>query len=232
MSSQSAAVPVISAPADARARFIRQTYLHLAAAIVLFAILERALLQWHGAHDLADRMTGGYDWLLTLAVFMFVAGIANRWARNPGAQSVRYLGFGLFIVAEAILFLPLMLYARSISDANLIPSAGLLTLALVIGLTAVIVVTGADFSFLRGALTIGGFTALGLIVASIVFGFSLGIVFSTAMVAFAGGSVLYSTSGVLHSYRTDQPVAASLSLFSSIALLLWYVLQILGMRRQ
>ena len=46
------------------------------------------------------------------------------------------------------------------------------------------------------------------------------------MVAFASGSILYNTSNIMHRYRTDQPVAAALSLFASIALLFWYVASI------
>jgi FtsH-binding integral membrane protein len=47
------------------------------------------------------------------------------------------------------------------------------------------------------------------------------------MVLFAGAAILYSTSNVFLHYRTDQYVAASLSLFASIALLFWYILRIL-----
>jgi hypothetical protein len=42
----------------------------------------------------------------------------------------------------------------------------------------------------------------------------------------ACGWILYDTSNVLHHYRTDQHVAASLALFASVALLFWYVLRI------
>ena len=59
-------------------------------------------------------------------------------------------------------------------------------------------------------LTIGGFVALGFILCSMIFGFSLGLVFASVMVLFAAGSVLYSTSNVLHQYQTDQHVAAAL----------------------
>jgi FtsH-binding integral membrane protein len=65
------------------------------------------------------------------------------------------------------------------------------------------------------------------IVCAIIFGFSLGIFFSLAMVVLASGYILYDTSNVLHHYRTDQHVAAALALFASVALLFWYVLQIL-----
>jgi FtsH-binding integral membrane protein len=64
-----------------------------------------------------------------------------------------------------------------------------------------------------------------------IFGFNLGVIFSGAMVLFAGGSILYTTSNVLHHYRTDQHVAASLALFSGVMLMLWYVLRILMSRR-
>jgi len=69
-------------------------------------------------------------------------------------------------------------------------------------------------------------------VASIIFAFSLGIIFSAAMVLFASAAILYDTSQVLHHYRTNQHVAASLSLFASVALLFWYVLRIvMSLRR-
>jgi FtsH-binding integral membrane protein len=77
---------------------------------------------------------------------------------------------------------------------------------------------------------IGGFVALGLIVASFLFGFELGLLFSAGMVLLAGASILYTTSNLLHHYRTDQHVAAALELFAAVALLFWYILRIF-MRR-
>ena len=47
------------------------------------------------------------------------------------------------------------------------------------------------------------------------------------MIALACGFILYDTSNVLHHYRIGQHVAASLALFASVALLFWYVLQLL-----
>ena len=59
------------------------------------------------------------------------------------------------------------------------------------------------------------------------FGYNVGNWFAFAMVALASVSIFYSTSNVLHRYRTDQHVAASLSLFASVVLLFWYIVQIL-----
>ena len=44
--------------------------------------------------------------------------------------------------------------------------------------------------------------------------------------AYAGGAILYNTSNIMHQYRPDQHVAAALTLFASVALMFWYVLQI------
>ena len=95
------------------------------------------------------------------------------------------------------------------------------------GITATVFITKKDFSFMGSILSMGGFVALGFIICSMIFGFSLGLVFPSVMVVFAAGSVLYSTSNVMHQYRTDQHVAAALSLFASVALLFFYILQVL-----
>jgi FtsH-binding integral membrane protein len=68
---------------------------------------------------------------------------------------------------------------------------------------------------------------MGLIVVSIIFGFTLGVLFSGAMIIFAAASILYTTHRVMHEYTTGQHVAASLALFAGVALLFWYIVQIL-----
>jgi len=222
--------PVASASDQARAAFIQRTYLHLAGAILAFVALVAVLLQLPGIDRVSRTMTSGYAWLAVLAVFFFASSIADRWARSTTSVVTQYLGLGLFIVAQALIMLPLLYAAKNYSDPDVIPTAALLTGLLFAGLTAIAFTTGKDFSFLRGALTIGSLLAIGLIVASILFGFSLGIIFAVAMVGLASASILYQTSNILRTYRVEQHVAAALGLFSSVALLFWYVLRIV-MRR-
>jgi FtsH-binding integral membrane protein len=50
------------------------------------------------------------------------------------------------------------------------------------------------------------------------------------MVALAAGYVLYSTSNVLHHYPVGSHVAAALALFAAVALMFWYILQLLMSR--
>ena len=214
-------------PAE-RASFIRKTYLHLAGAVLVFTLMEAYLVSSGAGLAIARTMLGGsYSWLIVLGAFMGVSMLAQWWANSQTSKALQYAGLGLFVVAESIIFLPLMFMAAIRSNSvEIFAQAGITTLGLFLGLTAVVFLTKKDFSFLGPILMIGGFVALGFIAAGILFGFSLGSFFAFAMVAFAGGSILYDTSNVLHRYRTDQHVAASLSLFASVALLFWYILRI------
>lgn len=221
------ASPASQASSTERAAFIRKTYIHLAMAIFAFVLLEAMLIMSPMGAALASVMVGGqFSWLIVLGLFMLVSYIADRWARSSSSVGMQYAGLTLFVVAEAILFLPLIFIAASYAP-QVIPTAGAITGLMVFGLSFFAFTTHKDFSFLRGFLVIGGFVAMGFIVASILFGFSLGLLFSLVMIVFASGAILYDTSNIIHHYRTDQHVAAALSLFASVALLFWYVLQFL-----
>lgn len=213
---------------DERAGFIRRTYTHLAFAVLGFLVLEYVLLQLPGIERVASLMTSGFNWLIVIGLFTVVGWVADRWARSDTSRGLQYVGLALYVVVEAIIFLPLMFVVVFISnDPVVLPAAGIITGLLFAGLTVVAFTTKADFSFLRGVLVIGGFVALGLIVASLLFGFQLGVIFAVAMVGLAAVAILYSTSNMIHYYRTDQYVAASLSLFAAVALMFYYVLYIL-----
>jgi FtsH-binding integral membrane protein len=215
------------AAVDERASFITKTYLHLAGAVGAFIALSAVLLQIPGIGELVNTMIGGRaSWLIVIALFMGVSWIAQKWANSATSMATQYLGLSLYVVAQSIVTLPLLYIAKNFGGENVISVAGLITAMMFLAMTGVVFVTRKDFSFLRSMLMISGFAALGLIVASVVFGFSLGIVFVVAMIAFACGYILYDTSNVLHHYRIGQHVAAALALFCSAILLFWYVLQL------
>ncbi|MCC6492077.1 MAG: US12 family protein [Pirellulales bacterium] len=222
---------LVAAEADAgeRASFIRQTYLHLCGAILAFIALEAVLLN----SPLAERMTelmvgnGRVGWLVVLGAFIGVSWLANSWASSSTSTATQYLGLSLYVVAEAVIFVPLLYFASVVGPENVIVIAGLLTAFIFVALTGVVFITGADFSFLRTLLSISVLAAFGVIACSLLFGFSLGIVFTGFMLLLAGGYILYDTSNVLHHYRVGQHVAASLALFASVALMFWYLLQLL-----
>jgi FtsH-binding integral membrane protein len=174
-----------------------------------------------------------YSWLIVLGAFMGVSYFADRWAQSNASINVQYAGLGLYVLAQAIIFVPLLYMAAAVSGGQVIVSAGFITLLLFTGLTFTVLTTRKDFSFLGGFLKIAFFVALGVIVASILFGFNLGVLFASVMVVVASASILYNTSNVLHRYHPSQHVAASLTLFASVALLFWYILRIFmgGSRR-
>jgi len=217
---------------EERARFIRKTYLHLAAAILAFVALEVFLFSSGAAYSIMSvlRLGGSMSWLIVLGAFMGVSWLASSWANSQTSKGMQYLGLALYVVAEAIIFVPMLFIAANFSSGDVIPKAGIVTLGLFLGISSVVFLTRKDFSFLGPILAIGGFVALGFIVASILFGFSLGSLFAFVMVAFAGTAILYETSNVLHRYHTTQHVAASLTLFAAIALLFWYILNIFSSR--
>lgn len=222
------AIPVSQEQDHVRENFIRKTFLHLALAVLGFILVEFLFLNTPGIVRLGLQMTQGITWLLVLGGFMLVTSFAERWARNSTDKRIQYAGLALYIIAQAFIFVPLLFIAMLYSqDGMIIKQAMILTLALFGGLTAIAFFSGKDFSFLGGALKIGGFVALGLIAGGLIFGFSLGLWFSVAMVVFAGAAILYQTSNIFNHYHKDQYVAASLGLFASLMLLFWYILQIL-----
>ena len=85
-----------------------------------------------------------WGWLLVLGGFMGVSFLANSWAQSSTSPGLQYLGLGLYVVAEAVIFVPLLYIAENFGGPNVIPMAGLLTLTVFSGLTAVVFLTGAD----------------------------------------------------------------------------------------
>jgi len=225
---------VATQPVESRAEFIRKTYYHLAGAIGIFTLLlfgttYAAITSGLGPKIL--QLTSGFGWIVVLGLFMGVSYIADKWARSNTSKNMQYAGLALYTVGEALIFTPMMLilfYFTGIEATTaLLTKAGIITVALFAGISFIAITTKKDFSFLGGILKIGGFIALGVIAVAMIGGLSLGVWFSVIMCLFAGASILYNTSNMIHHYRTDQYVAASLGLFASFALLLWYVIQIL-----
>ncbi len=222
----------IRAAESARAAFIRRTYAHLAGAILAFACIEFVIFglipQERLFAFLLRAFASPLTHLLIFVGFIGVGWLARTWARSETSVGVQYLGLAAYVVLEAIFFVPLLFIAYYwCQDRTLIPTAGILTLAVFGGLTAAVFTTRKDFSFLGPILCVASFLACGFIVAAVIFGFHLGLLFGFAMVALASAFILYDTSNVIHHFRTDQHVAAALDLFASVAYLFYYVLWIL-----
>jgi len=223
-------MPVAAYGEDVRATFIHRTYMHLFGAILAFTALEWVLFSTGIAYPMARAMLGT-SWLLVLGAFVVVSWIATSVAVKTRSLGSQYAALAAYVVAEAIIFVPLLVIAQMYAPGA-IQSAGLVTIMGFGLLTAVVFWTKKDLSFLGGLLMWAGILALVAIVAAVIFGFELGTWFSLAMVGLAGAAILYDTSNVLHHYPEDRYVAASLALFASVALMFWYVLRLfIGSRR-
>ena len=211
-----------------RVAFYKKTYAHVAGGVLIFILFEYLLLQSETIVDFMLSMTDGIKWLIMLGGFMFITNYAERMTMKTTDKNKQYLAFCLYILAEALIFVPLIYIAAFYMDSGpeILNQAAIVTLALFTGLSAVVFVTKKDFSFIKTGLTIGFFIAIGLIIAGTLFGFNLGLWFSVGMCLLAGGSILYQTSNLVHKYSTDDYIPASLGLFASLMLLFWYVLSI------
>lgn len=222
-----------AAPSE-RVDFIRKTYTHLALAVYAFAAIEWAFFKTGFAEWFSMQVMGvPYGMLITFGVFMVVSWVANSWAHSDVSVPKQYAGLVGYVLAQAVFFMPLLWFAQhyamniqGVGEVNVIGAAGVATLLMFAGLTAIVWMTGKDFSFLGAGLGIAGIAIFALIVASMVFGWNLGTWFSVGMIVFASAHILYDTSNVMHHYRPGQHVAASLSLFASVVLLFWYILRL------
>jgi FtsH-binding integral membrane protein len=217
-------IPVIGASQETRALFISRTYQHLLGAILGFVLIEVFLFKSGLAERIAVTMLS-WSWLLILGAFMIVGWLASHVAHRSQSLPAQYAALVGFVLAEAIIFVPMLFIANHYAPGA-IKSAAVVTMIGFACLTAIVFISRKDFSFLGSILRWGFIVALVLIVAGIVFGFNLGMLFSVAMVALAGGAILYDTSNVLHHFPEDRYVGAALELFASVALLFWYVLRL------
>lgn len=210
-----------------RVEFYKKTYAHVAGGFLVFLLLEVIFLNTPAIVNLGLSMLSGWSWLIVLGLFMLVTTQAEKMVARAENRNMQYLGYFLYIVAEAFIFVPLLYLAIiQTGSTDLLVQAFSLTVALFAGLSAMVFFTNKDFSFLRGAIVMGGVIAMGLIVAGMIFGFNLGLWFSVAMVALAAGTILYQTSNLKYKYDKSQYVLASLGLFASFMLLLWYIIRI------
>ena len=229
-----------------RVTFLRKTYAHLGLALIAFAGVTAFMMGHMTETSLRFAIWGGqgYNWLLVIALFIGVNIGAQRLAQAETSRGLQYLGLGLAVVMWSLLIQPMIWVAAfkfgdpqailsggagilSAKAAVVITESAVITLAIFIGLTLTVFLTRKDFSFMRGVLSICTFGALGVIVASILFGFSLGAVFSGFMILLMSGYILYQTTLVMSYFRPTQHVAAALMLFATVVTLFLYVLDIM-----
>jgi FtsH-binding integral membrane protein len=217
------------ASADVRFEFMKKTYGLLMAGIAAFIGIEVFLFTTGIAETIAEFVLGT-SWLLILGGFMLVSWLANSVASKARTRTQQIQGYALSVVAQSLIFVP-MLYIANEQAPGAISKAAAVSVVGFAVLSGIAITSSKDFSFLGAMLKWAGFAALGLIVMSVLFSFQLGAIFSVAMIAFAGGAILWDTQRIVKTYPEGTEVLAAMQLFSSVALLFWYVLRLFMSRR-
>jgi FtsH-binding integral membrane protein len=234
-----------------RVTFLRRTYGLLGVSLVAFAAITAGVMRFATSSSLKFSgwaLHGRMNWFIVIALFMGVGYLAQRLAQSETSRGVQLLGLGLFVVMQSFLLQPILWIlimqfghpdqlfistgnglglALSGQAGAILLQAVVITLSIFIGLTLTVFLSKKDFSFMRGALSVGSFAVLGVILASMLFGFSLGALFCGAVILLMAGYILYQTSQIMSYFPPTAFVAAALMLFSTVATLFWYVLQLL-----
>jgi FtsH-binding integral membrane protein len=217
--------PVAALSTEDRSAFIWKCYAHVVGALLAVLAIETYLFSSGVAWQIAEPMLNSP--MLVLAAFIGLSWGASHFAHTLKSTTSQYVAFAVLVVAWSLMFVPMLAMALIMDQSgSMIESAAVVTLFGCAALVATVMITRKDFSFLRSVLVWGFFIAMGLIATSLIFGWNLGTWFSVGMIGFAGVAVLYDTSNIMHHYPQDKYVAASMALFSSIAMMFWYILRL------
>ncbi len=225
----SPAIPVAEAPVADRQAYMTRVYVRLLAGIGGFILGSWWLFATGLAYAIAEFVLG-VSWLLILGGFMIVSWMSTSMLYRTRSAAGQYAAYAVVVAANVLLFATPLVIAQVQGPPGTIELAAQISGVAFVALSIIAITTSKDFSFLRGFLMWGGVLALLLIVGSVLFGTGLGVWFSIAMIGFAGAAILYDTQKVYRSYPLGTETAAAVHLFSSIALLFWYVLQLLTRR--
>ena len=226
-------LPVAAANAAVRAAFIQKVYLTLCAGV--------AVAMFTGLHLVSRLIAGEAGWLRDIlfgrfgfiGIFVLYIVMAMAAGAVSRIRTVNVIVYAAFTAVTGLLLVPLFLWAYAVAGNSfgLIWNALGLTALVFGGLTAYVLVTRQNFSFLGGFLAVGLIVLLGFIVATFFFQADW---FVTAVTV--GGLllfalfVLYDTSRIIHTLGPDEWVAGALSLFIDFINMFIRILSLLGRR--
>ncbi len=213
-----------------RVAFLRRAYGLLGVSLVVWVTATALVFTYAQPTSLRWSMWAltGYNWFAVIGLLM-VSGMAAQWlAKSNTSRAVQLLGLGVEIGAWTFLMQPLLwvlfIKFKAAGAQAILAQGTVATLAIFTGLTATVFITKKDFSFLRGVVTVGMFAAMGIILASILFGFTLGLVFTGLLIALLSLKILYDTSQLMNYFPPSHYVAAALMLFGTVATLFWNII--------
>ncbi|MCQ4270278.1 Bax inhibitor-1/YccA family protein [Pseudomonas kuykendallii] len=174
----------------------------------------------------AQQMRVGYpNFLIVLAGFygLFFLTVKLRdsaWGLLSTFALTGFMGYTLGPILNR--------YMGMSNGAEVISSAFAMTALVFFGLSAYVLTTRKDMSFLAGFITAGFFVLLGAVLVSMFFQISgLQLAISAGFVLFSSAAILLQTSAIIHGGERNY-IMATISLYVSIYNLFISLLQIFG----
>ena len=222
-------MPVGLQEPQVRADFMRRVYTRLVAGVAAFVLIE-AYLFTSGLAVAITEFVFSTSWLLILGGFMVVSWLANSVAMRAVSPASQWGGYLLLVAANALIFAPMLVIAE-VQVPGTVGQAGQYAIGGFVVLSVIAHRSSRDFTWLGASLRWFGILALAGIALAVLTGSQLGTWFSLAMIGFAGAAILYETQVILRETPPGRETVAAMALFSSLALLFWYVLRLFMERR-
>ena len=197
-------------------RVLRNTYGLLALTLGFSALVAYMAMQANAAYpNIFVVLIGFYG------LFFLTAKLRNSvWGLVSTFALTGFMGYTLGPI--------LNMYLGMASGGELIASALSMTALVFFGLSAFVLITRKDMSFLSGFITAGFFVLLGAMIASFFFQISgLQLAISAGFVLFSSVCILYQTSAIIHGGERNY-IMATIGLYVSLYNLFISLLQLMG----
>lgn len=196
---------------------LRNTYTLLAMTLTFSGVVAYLAMQMKVAYpNIFVVLIGFYG------LFFLTAKLRNSaWGLVSTFALTGFMGYTLGPILNMYLGLP--------NGGEVVASAMAMTALVFFGLSAYVLITRQDMSFLSGFITAGFFVLMGAMLANLFFDISgLQLAISAGFVLFSSAAILYETSALVHGGERNY-IMATIGLYISIYNLFISLLQLLGL---
>ena len=222
---------VATSGASVRAGFIRKVYGVLACQLALTTFMCAAFMYVAPLRNFVISTGGGFQFLMFILTIGTIIGLMVY--RNTSPANFAWLT--AFTVAESLMLANICARYQAAGLGVLVLEALALTLGVFVTLTAYVVISKKDFSFLGGAL----WTALWILIGASVINLLFGVVggsrspFFSMLIACGGALIfsfyiIYDTWAIMNVLGPDEWVIGAVNLYLDLINLFIYILQILS----
>lgn len=201
----------------ARNKVLRQTYALLSMTLIFSALMA--------AVSMAIGVSSIVSMVCSLVGIVLMAFVLPRFANSAAGIGLIFLGTGLLGFGLGPL---LTMYLQLANGPSIIATAMGGTGAIFLGLSAYVLTTKKDFSFMGGFLFVGLIVVFGAAILNIFLGIpALSLAVSAGIILLMSGFILFDTSRIINGGETNY-IMATVGLFINIFNIFTSLLHILG----